>query len=88
MFVKPVDISVRIFGMSLQELLEKSAEQYIKNVACEFLDGQQSFATVTQMLTKFGYRKQQAARLLLSVRYHGNGYRAEALFRWIELREW
>ncbi|MBI2817206.1 MAG: hypothetical protein HYX72_09730 [Acidobacteria bacterium] len=74
--------------MSLQKLLERSAEQYVKNVACEFLDGQQSFATVTQMLSKFGYRKQQAARLLLPLRNHGDGYRAEALFRWIELREW
>lgn len=80
--------SVIMSDMSLQQLLEKSAEQYVKNGVCAFLEGQESFANVTQMLSKFGFRKQKTTSVLRPLRNYGDPYRAEALFRWIELREW
>ena len=77
-----------MFAGSLEDLLQESAEQYVRNAATAFLEGEQSFAAITQLLSNFGFRKQVTTRLLSPLRNHGDPYRAAALFSWIELREW
>ncbi len=73
---------------SLPQPLQKSAEECVRDAAVKFLEGEQSFAWITHLLTNFGFQKQVTVSLLLPLRHHGDGYRAEALFRWLEKADW
>ncbi len=73
---------------SLEELLERTAEHYVRSAATSFLESERSFASVTRALRKSGFPKKAIARLLLPLRNHPDAYRAEALFNWLAKSDW
>ncbi len=68
----------------LQALLARSFEGYLCFSTKTFLEGQQSFRWITQVLSRSGLQKQETGRLLLPLRYQGDSFRAAALFNWLE----
>ncbi len=72
----------------LQALLAQSGEDYVRLSAKRFLEGRHSFRWITSVVSNSGIQKEEAGRLLLPLRYHGNSFRAQALFCWLEKAEW
>ncbi len=73
---------------SLQELLEQSIEGYVAYTAREFLEGGHSFRWITRVLLHSGLSKSATLEIMLPLSNHGDGYRREALFNWLEKAEW